>query len=257
MPTYIRDLRLFADGAEIAQFCRVRLDARETLSLLPQLCHLEIENLSDSSTALLSGARSVEARTGDSILFSGEILTCCPRVQSGRSILSLDISPGFPLWQSSVSLSLSAGLSVSDTFRAVLAASLQPSGQPTAVPLCAFTADDIRLTRPQSFFGRTCDALRSLADSVQAHAFLSPAGLSVISRRPASPTLTLPPEALLSDPVFLPDCILLTTSILGWPLGASLQFTWRNAPRSGLLASRLLHLDNVSGPWLSQLEVLL
>ncbi|MBQ6507310.1 MAG: hypothetical protein IJI08_08315, partial [Clostridia bacterium] len=60
MKNLIRDLHVFADGREVAQSCRMRLTARENLSLLPQLFHLEIENLSASSSVLLPSARSVE-----------------------------------------------------------------------------------------------------------------------------------------------------------------------------------------------------
>ena len=251
MKNLIRDLHVFADGREVAQSCRMRLTARENLSLLPQLFHLEIENLSASSSVLLPSARSVEVRSGDSVLASGSPVSSCSRRRLGRSLFSLSFSPGMALWQSSVSLSLSAGMSVSDSVRAVLSAS------GTGIPLAAFSADDAFLTRPQSFFGRTCDALRMLADTVHAEAYLSSAGLCLIDHsRASAPTLILPEDALLPDPVFLPDRIILSTEPKGWPLGTVVRFTWQGQSCQGLLVSRLLSLDNVEGPWLSQLEVL-
>ena len=251
MTAMFRDLHIFADGTEIAQSCRIRLTARETLSLLPQLFSLEIENLSGSSAALLSAARAVEARSEGSVLASGEILALCPERRNGREILSVSFSPDYSFRKSAVSLSLSAGMKVSDTVRAVLAAA-GPS-----VPLAAFSADDLRLTRPQSFFGRTCDALRILADTVGADAYLAPAGLCVVSRSPRTPSLILPEESLLSAPVFLPDRVLLSTSVTGWPLGCGLRFTWQGTARQGRLVSRLIQLDTAEGPWLSRLEVVL
>ena len=136
MKNLIRDLHVFADGREVARSCRMRLTARENLSLLPQLFHLEIENLSASSSVLLPSARSVEVRSGDSVLASGSPVSSCSRRQSGHSLFSLSFSPGMALWQSSVSLSLSAGMSASDSVRAVLSAS------GTGIPLAAFSADD-------------------------------------------------------------------------------------------------------------------
>ena len=252
-----RDLHLFADGREIAQSCRMRLTARENLSLTPQLFQLEIENLSGSSAAFLSAARSLEVRSEGSVLAAGEPVSVCPRRQSGKRILSVSFSPGISLWEASVSLSLAAGMRVSDSVRAVLSAAVYPPGAARRVPLAAFTAEDAVLTRPQAFFGRACDALRVLAGTVRAKSFLAPSGLCVIDPRPQTPALILPESSLLSEPVELRDRVLLTTAAAGWPLGSCLRLEHAGRAYQGLPVSRLLRLDNVSGPWLSQLEVLL
>ena len=254
----VRSLHVFADGREIAQSCRIRLSLIESMSLLPALCSLEIENLSDASAALLSAASIVEvyssslsSHAGSSILASGSILSVFPRIQSGRRILSVSFSPGMALWQSAVSLSLTGGMRVSDTIRAILAAS------GTGIRLSAFLAEDRPLSRPQAFFGRACDALRLLAESVQARICLTPAGLCVVDPSLQSPTLFLPEDALRSDPVFLHDRCILSTEAAGWPLGTCLQFNWKGSSYQGLLSARMLNLDNGDGPWQSQLEVTL
>ena len=250
MNDFTRDLHVFADGKEVGQGCRMLLMAEEHLSLWPQLFHLSIENLSDSSVMCICAARVLEVRSGDSILAFGYPLSCFSQLLLGRQIFSVIFSPGIDLWESSVSLSLSAGMSVSDTVRAVLAAS------GTGIPLAAFSATDAVLSRPESFFGRTCDALCMLAATVGAEAYLSSAGLCVIDRsRAAEPTLFLSEEDLASDPVFHPDRYILSTVPKGWPLGTVLRFTWHGQSYQGLLVSRLLYLDNVDGLWLSQLEV--
>ena len=247
----IRDLHVFAEGREVGQSCRMSLSVRENLSLLPQLFHLTIENLSGSSSSFISAAQFLEVRSGDSVLASGFPVSCGSNIWFSRQFFSVSFSPGMALWESSVSLSLAAGMSVSDSVRAVLAAS------GTGVQLAAFSANDVFLTRPQSFFGRTCDVLRILAMSVNAEASLSSAGLCVIDRsRETAPTLILPEEDLASDPVFIPGRYILSTEPKGWPLGTVLRFTWHDQPYQGLLVSRMLSLDNVEGPWLSQLEVL-
>ena len=246
----LRELRLFAGGREIAQSCRIHLFLVENLTLLPHLYSLKIENLSESSEALLSLAGSLEVRSGDSILASGAVLSVCPRMDSGKRILSVSLSPGMALWQSAVSLSLVAGLSVSDTLRAVLAAS------GTEIPLAAFLAGDPRMARPQSFFGRTCDALRTLADAVHARVWLSPAGLCVLDPALQSPTLFLSEKDYQGEVIFLPDRYVLTTEVRGWPLGTCLRFTWKGRSYQGLLSARMLNLDNTEGPWLSQLEII-
>jgi len=252
----VRSLRVFADGQEIAQSCRIRLALMESMSLLPALYSLEIENLSEASEALLSAASVVEVHSdgtiaahGSSILASGSVLSVFPRIQSGRRILSVSFSPGMALWQSAVSLSLTGGMRVSDTIRAILAAS------GTGIRLSAFLAEDRPLSRPQAFFGRACDALRLLAESVRARICLTPAGLCVVDPSMQSPTLFLPEDALRSDPVFLHDRCILSTEAAGWPLGTCLQFNWKGSSYQGLLSARMLNLDNGDGPWQSQLEV--
>ena len=276
----LRSLRVFADGREIAQSCRIRLSLMESMSLLPALYSLEIENLSEASEALFSAASIVEVHSGgadsssskspsanhsggvserssvspsshagSSILASGSFLSVFPRIRSGRRILSVSFSPGMALWQSAVSLSLTGGMRVSETIRAILAAS------DTGIQLSAFLAEDRFLSRPQAFFGRACDALRLLAESVRARICLTPAGLCVVDPSLQSPTLFLPEDALRSDPVFLPGRCILSTEAAGWPLGTCLRFRWKGTTHQGLLSARMLNLDNGDGPWQSQLEV--
>ena len=245
----MRELRIFADGREIARSCRIRFSLLEHMSLLPQLYSLEIENLSESSEALVSSAASIEVQSGKSVLASGSVISVCPRNESGRKLLAVSFSPGFGLWQSVVALSVTDGLSVSDTMKAVLASS------GSRVPLAAFLAEDIRMTRSQSFFGRVCDVLRILADTVSADVCLTAAGLCVVDSSLQSPTVYIPESFLTEDPVFLRDRYILHTEVAGWPLGTCLQFTWQGRTCQGLLTARMLNLDNVEGPWQSQLEV--
>ena len=244
-----RDLHLFADGNEIAQGCHLFLAAEENLSLLPHLHHLEIEDLSDSSSALLSGARSLEVRNGNSILAFGAPVEHLTHSVSGKHLTSVVFSPGLSLWQSSVSLSLSPGMRVSETIRKLL----ETSG--TEIPLAAFTADDFAFFRPQAFFGRACDAVSMLAESVDADAFLSSAGLCVSGRSPRAPAMIIPESALLSEPIFSGSRLLLTTFVLGWPTGAFVRVSWQGQNWAGRILSRLIQADNREGPWKSELEM--
>ena len=245
-----RDLHVYADGLEVGRSCRIRLFLLENLSLLPHLYSLKIWDLSESAEACLCAAAALEVRSGSSILASGAVISACPRMESGQRVLSVSFSPGMALWQSAVSLSLNAGIRVSDTIRAILAAS------GTDVPLAAFLAEDRRISRPQAFFGRTCDALRTLADSVHAKVFPGASGLCVVDPSLQAPTLFFPEESMRGDVLFLPDRFSLSTEIAGWPLGACVQFTWRKSTYRGLLSAHMLNLDNRDGSWLSQLEIM-
>ena len=245
-----RDLHLFADDTEIGQGCRMRLALREEFSLMPQLFHLEIENLSESSAEMLANCREMAVRSNGSVLATGDSIFCCPRWIDGRKIVSVSFSYGFRLWKASVSISLAAGMKISDTIREVLKAS------GTGIPMAGYTAKDFALTRPQAFFGRACEALERLADSVDGRVGLTQAGVCVIGMGEQTPTVVMPEEELLSEPIFLKDRVILKTGIVGWPLGTCVRFRWNGADYQGVMMSRMLDLDNAGGSWESQVEVL-
>ena len=149
MSEILRDLHLFADDTEIGQGCRMRVTLREEFSLMPQLFHLEIENLSESSAELLSNCKEMAVRSNGSVLAAGDSIFCCPRWIDGRKILAVSFSYGFRLWKASVSLSLAAGMKISDTIREVLKAS------GTGIQLAGYTARDFALTPAGGQRGRT------------------------------------------------------------------------------------------------------
>ena len=272
---FTRDLHLFADDREIGQGCPMTLIARETLTLRPALHRLEIRNLSDSAAALLAAARYLEFRSGASVLAFGEPVDVLTHPVSGtrsgpsssaapsaRSeavastssaapfrLTEIVFSPGLTLWRSTVSLSMAAGLSVRDTARALLTAS------GAGVPLASCPTVGPALTRPQAFFGRTCDALTLLAETAEADAHLTAAGLCLSSRSRQEPSLLIPESALLTAPIQTGNRMLLTTAMLGWPLGAFARITWQGSAHTGRLVSRLIQADNREGPWQSQLEL--
>ena len=228
----------------------MKMTLREEFSLLPQLFTMEIENLSESSVEKLANCREMVVRSNGSVLAVGDSIFCCPRWIDGRKVLAVSFSYGFRLWKASVSMSLAAGMKISDTIRAVL----QASG--TEIPMAGYTARDFALTRPQAFFGRACEALERLADSVDGRVGLTPAGVCVIGTEKVTPTVVMPEEELLSEPIFLKDRVILRTGIVGWPLGTDVKFAWKGNIRNGVIVSRMMDLDNAEGPWESQLEVL-
>ena len=92
-----RNLRLFADGLEMAQGCRMTLTARSGVTILPNLHRLKILDLSESSAATLSGARQIEVRSGNSILAFGRLIEALTRTSGGERITDLVFSPDFPV----------------------------------------------------------------------------------------------------------------------------------------------------------------
>ena len=246
-----RDLRLLADGVEIAQGCRMSLLSRSHLGLHPALRLLSIFQLSDASVALLSSAQHVEVYSGESLLSFGEIIDVYTRSLSGQRITSLTFSPGFSLWQASVSLSLRAGMKASDTFRALLAAS------GASVSLVSFGAEDVVFSRPQAFFGRAFQSLDGLAEACGGDAFLSSAGVCVVSRVPTAANAweVIPPQDLLAPPQPAGDRLILTLPLRDWFPGSLLQVSFQGQTWQGRVLSSLLQADNASGPWKAEVEL--
>ena len=267
-----RDFHLFADDVEIARGCRMMLIAHETMTLRPALHQLEILDLSDSSVSLLAGTNRIEVRSGNSVLAFGELVDTVTQSISGKRQTSLIFSPGLSLWQTSVSLSVAAGMKISDTIRSLLAEAGKTVPQSQAgqtgtsdfgspidsvFSLAAFTAEDRIMSRPQAFFGRTCDALAMLAETAGADAFLSPAGVCVSAPKTESKAsaVEVPERALLSAPIQTGDRLLAVTEMIGWPLGENLTVTWQGVSHTGRLVSRLIQADTGDGPWKSELEL--
>ncbi len=247
--TFDRSLRILVDGVEIAQGCRLRLTAGTTLSLRPPLHRLEIADLSESSAALLAGGRRLEVIRGIAVLASGEITEAYTRPESGRRLTTVIFSPGLSLWRSAVSFSIPAGMRISEVMRRLLEAS------GTGVPLAAFAAEDHSLSRPQAFFGRTCDALALLAETADADAFCGSAGVCVSGRKARDAAYSLSDRDLLSAPVTVGNRMILSAEPAGWMPGGFAEINWQGVSRTGRIISCLTQADNRNGPWKTEIEL--
>ena len=242
-----RSLEVFADGVGVGQGCHLRLTGCDSLCLRPGFFLLTGWDLSASAAAQLASAGYLEVRSGASILAAGDICDAHTCTLQGRQRTEIGFSPGLRLWESAVSLSAAAGMPVSDTVRAVLAA----SGM--GIALAGFTGKDPVFTRPQAFFGRTVFALEDLASAADADAWLSPAGLIVCGREDRTVTLNLAEGDLLSAPTAARDRMMLTTAMIGWSAGAYVRYTWQGQTGEGRILSRFIDADNVSGPWKAEM----
>ena len=170
------------------------------------------------------------------------------RKEAGRKLTTLSFSPGYSFQRATVSVSIPP-MSVQRMIEKIL----EETG--TGIRLAAFQAEDLLFSRPQAVFGRAVDAITMLAASVNADACLTSAGICIRDRSPVAPSLMIPEEDLLSEPIRTADSVILSTAVTGWPLGAWVQYGWKGAVRTGRLISRMICADNVSGPWKSELEL--
>ena len=259
----LRTLTVLADGQEIASGCHLRLRGTEDLSLRPAFFILEIEALSSSSAACLSGARTLRVLRGASTLAEGEIDDVVTSLRSGIPWTTVAFAAGLSFWRSSVSLSLPAGLRLSDTLRLLLGAAGRGRTDP-AFSLAALIGPDPVFSRPQAFYGRTAELLLALAAGASISLSGSLPSSPGIYRTPAGivydggtetpvPSLTLTESHLLSAPEPTADGLLLHTEMAGWPIGASLRYAAYGQSGTGRILSRSIDADQASGPWLSSL----
>ena len=157
-------------------------------------------------------------------------------------------SPGLPLWQAFVSLSVEAGVSLSETVHRLLAAS------GTGFSLLAFPEEDPVSLRGHSFFGRAAECVSEALSVLPAEACVTPSGLCVVPASGWPVSLFLSEEDLLSAPsAAAKNLLVLRTAACGWPLGKTVSVTWKGQSAQGILRERFLDLDTGKGPWRSEL----
>jgi len=250
MKTLSRSLSVSGDGAPVTGFTHAYLTGKESLSLLPSLFTLRLWNLSDSDYLLLSRCRSVTVTHDSAILAWGTLADCYRKLTKDGTVTELCISPALPLWESTVSLSVEAGTTVSGTVRAILAAS------GTGIFLLSFPGEDPAISRPQAFYGRASECIMDVLSAVNARAYLVPAGLCVVPSSGLPVTLNLTDEDLLKEPSFAADSrMILQTSVSGWTVGKTASVTWPGGRAKGLIVSRAVDADNQSGPWKTELLI--
>ena len=148
-----RSLSIQVDSEPVGEGSRIHLRARSAMSLCPPLCFLTLWNVSDSTIFRLQNGKNISVSTGTSLLAFGEIIDVIQRQMKQDLITVVSFAPGLSLWEAAVSLSVPAGLSVSNTIRQILAAT------GTGCALISYTGDDPFFSRAQTFHGRAAEAI--------------------------------------------------------------------------------------------------
>ena len=181
-----RELAVLADGEPVTGFSHARLTGLDSIGLYPMPFTLRLWNLSDGQYAELSAAKEISVLHGGSVLAAGTVSDACRGTVREGTVTELVFSSGLRLWEAPVSLSVEAGVTVSETVRRILAAS------GTGIPLLSFPGKDPVRTRGQAFFGRAAECVREALSAAEARGCLAPSGLCVIPAGglPVSMTLT-------------------------------------------------------------------
>ena len=245
-----RSLSVFADSREVTGFTHARLTGRDALGLYPMPFTLQIWNLEEEDYAALIAEKTLSVRCGDSVLASGEISVACRRAVPEGTLAEIVFAAGLRLWEALVSLSVEAGVSVSETVRRNLAAS------GTGIRLLSFPGNDPVRTRGQAFFGRAAECVEEALSAAGARGYLTEAGLCIVPAEGLPASMALSGDDLLDDPVEVGDGrLLLRTRVTGWPLGKMISVKGKNGSAEGLVLERSVDADNTAGNWQSGLLV--
>ena len=250
MPDLSRTLSVYVDGGIMEDVNRIQLTGADSVGLYPMPFTLRLWNLSDSDYYLLRAAGEVSVAHGDSVLASGTISDVCRYAVPEGTVTEIVLSAGIRFWEAPVSLSVEAGVSVSETVRRILA----DSG--TGITLLSFPGEDPVRTRGQAFFGRAAECAEEALSAAGARVCLSPAGLCVIPSSGLPVSMELSEEDLLDAPERAGgNLLLLRTKPVGWPLGKMISVAWEGETWTGLVTERSIDADNMEGKWQAELLV--
>ena len=245
-----RALSVLADGTALTGFRRACLTGRDALGLYPMPFTLRLWNLAESDYLALRAAKSLSVRHEDSVLASGKVSDVYLRIVPEGKITEVVFAAGLGLWETPVSLSVEAGVSVSDTVRRILSAS------GTGIPLLSFPGDDPVRSRAQAFYGRASECVEEALSAAGARGYLTESGLCIVPAEGLPVSMELSSADLLSDPVSVGSGqLLLRTRITGWPLGKTVRVKWKDGSREGLVLERSVEADNLEGKWESEMLI--
>ena len=245
-----RALSVYADGKALTGFRHAYLSGRDALGLYPMPFILRLWNLADSDYHMLRAARRISVMHEQSVLAAGRVSDVYLRLVPEGKITEVVFATGLGLWETPVSLSMEAGVPVSETLRRILSAG------GTGIPLLSFPGEDPVRSRGQAFYGRAAECIEEALSAAGARAYLTESGLCVVPAEGLPVSMELSPADLLSDPVFVGSGqLLLRTRITGWPLGKGIRVKWKDGSQEGLVLERSVDADNLDGKWESEILV--
>ena len=247
----MRNLRIMADGTSFASGCRFHLSGKTGIGLFPSLFTLEAWNLMEQDYLLLSRTKELAVYREDSCLAYGVVSDVFRKTVQDGTITTAAFSLGLDLWNAQVSLSVEAGVSVSNTIRRIQLAS------GAGVPLLSLPGEDPVFSRGQAFFGRAADCITSALTAAGARGVLVPAGLKVIPVTPLPATLHLTEKDLTDAPAYAlgGKRMILSTTVTGFQPGDEMTLEYEGLTSSGLILERMTDADTGPGSWITQLLI--
>ena len=244
-----RALAVTLDGRGIGAGCRIRLQGRERLSMLPDFFRVRISNLSDVSLERLRQGGKLAVACGDSVLASGAVLDVYRQTSTDGTETEVVFSGNAEFWNAMVSVSVAGGLTASAIIRQILAASN------TGVTLLSVPNPDAAFDHPMAFCGRAADGIETILNSIGDRGFLTESGLNLVSATQKLTDLQLTEKDLTDGSSYSMTHVVIPTRMTGWTLGRRLSLQSGKQHLSGLIIERAIDADNYDGPWRCELIV--
>lgn len=246
-----RKLTVLTDGTAFADGCRLHLSGKTGIGLFPSLFLLRCWNLSDAEVFRLRNTKELSVYREDSCLAFGRVSDVFRETVPEGTITTVAFSLGLDLWEAQVSLSVPAGLTVSETVRLLLNAS------ETEIQLLSFPGEDPEFSRGQAFCGRVADCIAAALSAAGARGYLVPAGLCIVPAEPLKPTLHLSASDLTDAPMLADGGkkMILSTTVTGFQPGEEMTLELDGQCWSGLIVQRMVDADTAAGQWTTQLLV--
>ena len=270
MPVIDRSFSVMLDGKPFSFSGRMRLRGEDELSLFPALFTLELWNLPEEYFLRLFRAKMISVSHDDACLVSGSISDVFRQPAKEGVVTTVAISLGLDLWESTVSLTVPANTSLSDTIRQILAAS------GTGICLLADLENDSTLVRPQSFFGRAAECVSQVlarpfrstgvipseAEGSFLRAMLTPSGIITVPPDGLSEAVKITESDLTDTVAFSGGSLcgtkplaILSATVAGWRPGQTVEVQQGSVFFRGIIVSRSVDADTASGPWKSEMIV--
>ena len=246
-----RELQVFTDGDLFEPGAHFHLFGKISADLYPSLFTLECMKLKDSAVTRLMNSKTIKIQHAGSCVAYGKISDVFRQTTPEGTVTTVAFSPNMDLWEPLVSLSVEAGVSVSETVRRILEAS------GTGIQLLSFPGEDKIITRAQAFCNRTAECISEALSAVSSKAYLVPAGLCIIPKDPLTATLHLTAKDLTDIPMLADrgNKLILSTIMAGFQPGEEMTLTANGNTYAGIILERMVDADSVSGPWKTQLLI--
>ena len=245
-----------ADDQPFSFSGRVRLTGKDDLSLYPSLFQVEFWNLPEEVFLLLSRAHTLTVSSGGACLVSGQISGAFRRPVAAGTITVVAVSAGLDLWEAHVSLTVQAGLSVSEIVRNIV----QESG--LSISLLNDPAPDTLSIRPGAFFGRAAECITVALSAAGCRAVLTPSGIQAVPETGLPVSYRISEKDLLEEPSFVGGSahgassrMILTANLAGWRPGQTVEVSCGNTHAVGIILERSVEADTDSGAWKSEMLV--
>ena len=247
----VRSFTVAADSEPLSFSGRIRLRGKDELSLFPALFTLDLWNLPEEQYLRLFRCRQLSVSCGESCLVCGTVSDVYRRAVPEGVLTSVSVSLGLNLWETSVSLTVPAGTSVSETVKQILFAS------GTGIPLLNGPENDPVSLRPQSFFGRAAECAAEALAAVFARAMLTPSGMMIVPASGFPEPVQIGGNDLTDAPSFANGgrLAVLSCSVSGWRPGQTAEVSRKGTSFRGIIRSRGVDADTGNGPWKNELLI--